>query len=527
MEQQESGTSRRAFLERLGAVGGTAMVMAAMDAWHVPTASAATAPPALTGAGKGKTIVILGAGHAGQVAAFELNKLGYRCIVLEARGFAGGRVQTARRGFTATELGGETQRCDFDPGEYLNIGPWRIPFHHRSTLHYTKQFGVPLETMVNDNDAAWMQHNDGSGALKGKRVRQYEVKTDLRGRVNELIAKAATSGQLDQQVRAEDRELFLDYLASSGRLKKDLAYRGSDLRGYVKPPGAGDQPGTIDDPYGLSDLLQSHLWRDFQVGEYTHPLTMFQPVGGMDQIAKAFEKRNAPMLRFNCEVQQIRQTDKAVTVNYVDTKTGKTASVTGDFCLCTIPLSVLRSIDTPFSDDFRAAMDDATYVPVGKIGLQMKRRFWEEDDGIYGGHVKLDHPAIRQISLPSNNFQGQKGTLLGAYLLFDGATEVSAMSLKERIDYALAAGEAVFPGSYRANFERGFSWFWHLAKYNLGGWANWTAEARKDSYPKLLNADGRIYLAGEHLSYLGGWQAGAIESAWQQIEKIHQRAQQA
>ena len=31
-------------------------------------------------------------------------------------------------------------------------------------------------------------------------------------------------------------------------------------------------------------------------------------------------------------------------------------------------------------------------------------------------------------------------------------------------------------------------------------------------------------LAGEHLSYLGGWQAGAIESAWQQLERIHERA---
>ena len=33
-----------------------------------------------------------------------------------------------------------------------------------------------------------------------------------------------------------------------------------------------------------------------------------------------------------------------------------------------------------------------------------------------------------------------------------------------------------------------------------------------------------LLLAGEHLSYLTGWQAGAIESAWQQIAKIHARA---
>jgi monoamine oxidase len=33
-----------------------------------------------------------------------------------------------------------------------------------------------------------------------------------------------------------------------------------------------------------------------------------------------------------------------------------------------------------------------------------------------------------------------------------------------------------------------------------------------------------VLLAGEHLSYLTGWQAGAIESAWMQIEKLHTRA---
>jgi len=33
-----------------------------------------------------------------------------------------------------------------------------------------------------------------------------------------------------------------------------------------------------------------------------------------------------------------------------------------------------------------------------------------------------------------------------------------------------------------------------------------------------------VLLAGEHLSYLTGWQAGAIESAWQQVEALHRRA---
>ena len=117
-------------------------------------ASAQDTPPELTGSGNGRRVVILGAGVAGMAAAYELNKLGYETPILEARDFAGGRCQTARQGFSLSELGGTTQRCQFDEGQYINHGPWRIPYHHRSTLHYTKEFNVPLEIMVNRNKNA-------------------------------------------------------------------------------------------------------------------------------------------------------------------------------------------------------------------------------------------------------------------------------------------------------------------------------------------------------------------------------------
>jgi monoamine oxidase len=153
----------------------------------------------------------------------------------------------------------------------------------------------------------------------------------------------------------------------------------------------------------------------------------------------------------------------------------------------------------------------------------MKRRFWEEDHGIYGGHVLTDNPSINIISLPSSNWQGKKGTLLGYYHFDAEAAEVSALSLKDRIDHALAAGEKVFPGQYRSSFESGFSVAWHRVKYNLGGWCTWSEQARAKAYPVLFEGEGRVLLAGEHMSYLGGWQAGAIESSWLQIARIHQR----
>lgn len=522
-----SGISRRDFLARAMAVGGSGFLLASMKVWGLDIASTQESPPLLQGSGKGKTVVILGAGLAGMTAAYELSKLGYTCKVIEARDFAGGRCQTALKGFTLEELGGEKQVCDFDQGQYINLGPWRIPFNHRSTLHYTKEFGVPLELFNNGNDAAYVYHEKNNGPLAGRRLRQFEVKADMRGYVDELLGKTLQSGKLDQQVTATDKALLIDYLVNEGHLsKKDLNYRGTDGRGFKVNPGAGVNPGpgVASDPLAFSDLLQSklgHIYRS--VSTFTQQRTMMQPVGGMDQIAQGFEKRVHQMIRYNTEVTSLRNLADRVEVQCKDLRTGTASTVTGDFCLCTIPLSVLRQIDTDFSDPFKLAIQSVAYMSVCKIGLQMKRRFWELDDAIYGGHVLTDQTAIGVISLPSSNWQGEKGTLLGYYNFGTDAIKVSALSNRDRANFALDAGEKIFPGQYRKSFESAFSIAWHRVKYNLGGWANWSDEGHQKAYPMLVEGEGRTLLAGEHMSYLNGWMAGAIESSWQQIDRIHKR----
>lgn len=67
---------------------------------------------------------------------------------------------------------------------------------------------------------------------------------------------------------------------------------------------------------------------------------------------------------------------------------------------------------------------------------------------------------------------------------------------------------------------------WHRVPYSQGGWASYTEDTRQNYYPRLLEPDGRIYLVGEHLSYVTGWQEGAIRSAWTQLEKLHRRVMQ-
>ena len=520
------GHTRRFFLERLAKMGGTAMLLAGMDALGFGIGSAMAAPPKLSGKPKKNRVIVLGAGNAGLASAYELTQAGYEVTVIEARGFPGGRAQTARKGFSLTELGGATQTCEFDEGQYINHGPWRIPYHHHSTLHYTRKFGVPLELFNNDNDASYLYFEKAKGPLAGKPIRKGEIAADLHGYSSEILAKLSRQGALDSQMSAEDKEQFIAFLIEFGYLsKKDLSYSGTGGRGWLVEPGAGTDPGPgkPSTPYKLDALLQSGMGQLLHsVSDWDQQRTMFQPVQGMEQIPKAIA-RHLPegMIRFSTEVQRIRQSPKGVTVDVV--KDGQPATLQADWCICTIPLSVLKGIDNGLSPAFQAAMAKCAYAPVGKIGLQMKRRFWEEDHGIYGGHVLTDNPDINNIALPSTGWQGQKGVLLGYYNFGTNAAKVSGKSPADRAAMALDFGQKIFP-AYKESYENSFSVAWHRVKYNLGGWGVWSDDARATAYPVLTEPDGRIYLAGEHMSYIGGWQAGAFESAWQQIERLHARA---
>jgi monoamine oxidase len=524
-DMQSREMSRRQLLSVIGkAAGGAAAYQAMVSLGHAAPSDFRRL--SLDGDPKGASVLILGAGLAGLIGAYELAKAGYKVEVLEYAERVGGRSWTLRGGDTYTELGGFRQVCEFEKGLYLNPGPWRIPYHHRGMLDYCRRFGVALEPFLEVNHNAYVHSPKAFG---GKPQRFREVLSDYQGGIAELLAKAVRQEKLDDLVSKEDKELLLESLRSFGALNRSYAYkageRASERRGYDKDPGGGlDGEWTASQPVALNDVLRSGLWRQISLGNvYEYQPTLFQPVGGMDMLAKALGREVSQLIRFNAKVTAICQDEKGVTASYTDAQQGgETRSVRADWCLCTIPLSVLSQIEMNVGAPMRNAIGAVPYLGSTKIGLEFKRRFWEEDEAIYGGISFTDLP-IQQIAYPSTGYGTQgKAVLLGAYMFGAYAYEFTALPPAERIAKALAWGAEIHP-QYGAEFETGMAVSWSRAPGALGCFGYWDDKAREQHYRNLCAIDGRVALAGEHASYLPAWQEGAVLSALDAISRLHQR----
>lgn len=520
-----SAPTRRNLFAMIGKIGGAAAMYQAMTSLGHAAETQFSGPPGYSG-GRGK-VLVLGAGLAGLLAAYELTRAGYDVQVLEYQDRAGGRNYSIRGGDKIKEIGGATQNVGFAPGNYLNPGPWRIPHHHRTLLHYCKALGVELEPFIQNNTNAFVHKTDAFG---GRPQRYKELAVDFKGHVAELLGKALNEGALDQKVSAEDKEKLLVAMREWGLLDQNMAYsssvRVSGQRGYDRPPSGGLNGSPIaSNINALPDVLSSNVWTQMNFYfNYVMQTTMFQPKGGMDMIAAGFMRQIGQKVRLNTRVTSVAQGDAGVTAAWTDMATGETGTAVADYCVCTIPLPVLNQMDIQVSAPLKAAISAVPLNGQVKIGLEMRSRFWEEKYSIYGGHSFTDQ-AISLISYPNNNCFGDgPAVLLGAFANGAGALRLAGMTPEQRIEVALEQGAVFHPEEYRREYANGASVAWSRLPWIMGCTSRWTEETRAQHYANLVTMDGRIVLAGEHASYVGGWMEGSMLSALDAIGQVHARA---
>ena len=364
---------------------------------------------------------------------------------------------------------------------------------------------------------------DATGPLTGRPVRRRAAKADLNGYVSELLAKAVDQGALDKELDASDREAMLTYLRSTGVLLPNDTYAGSSSRGYAEVPTAANDAGMLDPPYDLGALLASGLGPTFSFEqEWDQAMPMFQPVGGMDQLPRALADAVRGPIRYGAKVTRIEVGADGVSVDYTD-GSGTAKTTRAAYAVCTVPPSVLAGIESNLASDVTSAIAEVQTLPVGKMGLEFGRRFWEDDDRILGGvtETNLD---IGSILYPSYGFHGEDGgVVIGYYTFADAAAALAAMSPADRERVAVAQGLKIHGAAYRDELLSSFSVHWDQQPFTRGGWALWPDRAGSTAYQTLLKPAERLYFAGDHLSYVTAWQHGAFESARYVVTELHRR----
>ncbi len=235
--------------------------------------------------------------------------------------------------------------------------------------------------------------------------------------------------------------------------------------------------------------------------------------GGTDVLPRAMARRLTDKIYYGSPVVRLEETTNNARVVYGHA--GSTQTISADRVLCTIPFSVLRSVELPNLSERRLDIIHHTeYAGVSRVYLQTKTRFWE-DKGLNGFAFTNDAVEIWQ---PSWSQPGPRGLLM-TYARPGEAERISGMKEGERISSTLAQLDSYFPG-LKEKFEGGATKCWVEDEWSRGAWSYVSVR----DFVNSGSADGRIHFAGEHLSNWSSWIQGALSSGLRAVKEINEAA---
>ncbi|MCC2667642.1 MAG: hypothetical protein K0Q72_113 [Armatimonadetes bacterium] len=487
---------RRQFLRRLGIATGATLGLSPLRDLR-----AADNP------GRPLRVIIVGAGLAGLCAAYELERRGHDVVLLEAeRRHIGGRVRTLR----------------FEDGLYGEAGAMRIPKRHELTRHYVREAGVSLRPFVHSNP-------NGYYYLRGRRERIRDGK-----RLNALF-----------QLAPRERDLSADDLWEAAVLRRLAALTEAE-RAELSAVTPGSTAVRALDNFSLQQLCDQAGWSQEaiellsviygQEAEMHTGATEFlreernevwtqefdEIVGGTDRLPAALAQKLRSRPKLGCEVVRLEQDPLRGKAAAIYREDGRERRVEGDFLLCTLPFPVLARlrIEPAFSSGKQRAIRQLHYDSSTKVLAIAKRRFWETDDGIYGGGTFTDLPSGTTY-YPSSNAAARDPAVsaaaspfLASYTWGQAARRLGDLPHAERARLVLENLARVHPQlSDKALIRRTASWSWDEHRWSGGAFAWFLPGQHTGLHADIIKPEGRIHFAGEHASLTHTWMQGALESA--------------
>src|ERR1044072_5946922 len=369
--------TRRSVLNGMAKLGGAGPVYETLAIWEFlkPPKALAASFELPRESGRGRSVVVLGAGVSGLCAAYELDRAGYDVTILEGQRRAGGRSLTLRRGDTFQEGGHPAQTCTFDEGQWLNAGPGRIPHHHVNFIDYCRRFGVAMQPYIFASRAN-LVHSSTLG--NGRTVPVREALYSLQGHVAELLDKCHAKGALDLPVSGEDVARLQEMLVQFGDLTsvpgKGYSYQNQSGRAGLERPAGVATPAKPISPMKLEEILRSRLWDDwiFRDADIYWQTSLLEPVGGMDQFFRGFLRQPLArqsgtiegLLRYAAKVTEIDVAADKVTIR--TDEPGGARTLQADYCVCSIPMPVFARLKTNLPAAYMTAAANTPAMAAGK-----------------------------------------------------------------------------------------------------------------------------------------------------------------
>ncbi|MBK6552985.1 MAG: FAD-dependent oxidoreductase [Rhodocyclaceae bacterium] len=311
-------------------------------------------------------VVILGAGLAGLSSALQLEMLGYRVCILEARNRVGGRVCTMRQFGSITEAGGSTVG-----GDYARFRGW------------ARQLGVALEPQPPGDIG-------GSAlAVRGVLMRAREwPSSPVNALPEQLHAKLpmalmfsllnvepvllAPTDWTDPRYAQFDRMTLKDLLVARGASEETL-------RLCNIAPNTDDIATTS----ALWGLRANHRRLTAGRNPASQTFEAFRAVGGNSSLTKAMSEAIRGTIELDCKVTAVSINEKGAEVACANGKAYKAKAV-----VSTLPYGSLRdiSIEPRLTGIVAEAVAALPRTAITQYHFNVLRPYWEHD-GFPPGNV--------------------------------------------------------------------------------------------------------------------------------------------
>ena len=481
----------------------------------------------LPSAGEPRKVAVIGAGMSGMVVASLLRRAGYEVSIFEANTRIGGRIKTIR--------------SPFSPGLFGEAGAMRLVTSYQLVFKYIEMFGLETFPFIN--------HDEKGNELifvNGVRVTRNEYEADPdrlgfptvggeRGRTaQDLWAGSETSEGALQPIQR-----IIDPAKGGQATLANWAtvieqYGHYSVRGYLKEVAQYSE-GAIEMVEVMLNLeSRSNLSLIQQIVEtldHDPSSQYFGITGGMDRLPLAFADHlrcdgvqfhlNHMLVGLDRAAAPVAMTFQAGEGQALNRPYGagipappRHTKFEADAVVLTVPFPMMRYLDVkpPFSQEKRKAIRELNYNAATKIFLEFDDRFWEKNDGIFGGQTITDL-ASRFIYYPSTGFRDDGGgVVISSYVWATEARGWDSLTEKQRVELSLNDVARIHGDYIRDHFVVGTSQSWLVDDFSMGEAAMLAPGQIQELEGTIPFPEGDVYFAGDATSFKIAWIEGAIEA---------------